>query len=1052
MLMKKFLLFTLVQFVCLLGMAQTSDNPLAVTEGENVLSGLEGQGGFSFFKFEAGETDKVLKVSVDPFKFSWSSASTDAPGSYVGQLSSAASMDGNSRVYMVPARKTLYLQMSVYNGVTEVTFNASWTEGDAAAGTTQDLAFDLNTVVNEGSEFYLPSMYCLNGSSYDYSWMKYTADSDCRLTLKTFTSLNTVCVREGEDGADSYLTCEWLNDLNCYAIKYDVKAGTTYYFSVYSYSNMVFGAEAKVVEVGAECDKPFEGVATGNVLPAAAGTYWYEYVAEKDGFLTMPNAPVLEGGTVSVWAYCNSYSPETSVTGAFAVRHAVTSGNSYKVKVEKTVDTGADESFDFVVVDPGQGDSKDDPFPVDFENAMKTPLENGTYYYKVEVPQDGKNYFINVKVPEADATFSSWETSLSLRYWNTEWNDMVYVESGTDFKAEAVSGRDYYLLWELAEGINNVPFFVTLSEIQPGEVANTALPATLGENTTTGPASLYYTYTATKACWLVVDADADVTVSFLEPDTDYHGALSSVHSGTTTKMIVSAGQTCLLKFEGLAADSKFTLSEVDLAAGESADVAVEITEGEQELPSGPVTFWYSYKAPKNGRVNVTSDILQETFYDPWRESGVWVYNGDPTVSGQNIYNWSTSTYDGNFSVHADDVLYIKVVTLSEQEGKKLALSISDFQPGEDLSCPIELTVGENTIPLCSYDNPVWCHVKAFPGELSVTANAYLNGYLYKGQDLELISDTFTNEWDYDLWINKYYVTYNVTEADDYYFKFVYNYGSTAATVVATTEVVEGANALPETVLNHKYAYVAPKAGKLTVSSDLAYESQKVEVAEGDTVTVESGVWVYAGSLEAEPVSLKTVDETTQDTLFVTTLDVEAGDTLYFNVVSLTAQEAKTLTLDLVSQGDVVTWPIELVVGENVLPAATAEQPVWCHLNATYGDVTLTSDTYLNGSVFKGEELELVADQFQQNEAAYYLTFVAKEAADYYFKLDNNNTESTVTVTFAPDAIESVTAESLSGATAVFDMSGRQVSFNGKRLPAGIYVVKTGNECRKVLVK
>ena len=86
-------------------------------------------------------------------------------------------------------------------------------------------------------------------------------------------------------------------------------------------------------------------------------------------------------------------------------------------------------------------------------------------------------------------------------------------------------------------------------------------------------------------------------------------------------------------------------------------------------------------------------------------------------------------------------------------------------------------------------------------------------------------------------------------------------------------------------------------------------------------------------------------------------------------------------------------------------------------------------------------------------AIYSYYYGSEEADDFYLKLVNGGTESTVTITLVPTGIEAVADKDALKADAVFDLSGRLLQRGGMQgLPAGIYVVKSGKQTRKVVIK
>ena len=95
----------------------------------------------------------------------------------------------------------------------------------------------------------------------------------------------------------------------------------------------------------------------------------------------------------------------------------------------------------------------------------------------------------------------------------------------------------------------------------------------------------------------------------------------------------------------------------------------------------------------------------------------------------------------------------------------------------------------------------------------------------------------------------------------------------------------------------------------------------------------------------------------------------------------------------------------------------------------------------------------VTDYLEAADGIYSYYYGSEEADDFYLKLVNGGTESTVTITLVPTGIEAVADKDALKADAVFDLSGRLLQRGGMQgLPAGIYVVKSGKQTRKVVIK
>ena len=1042
--MKKFLLFSIAQLFVLLGMAQEVTPPtsletaLDLAEGENSYTLAESQGSTTlYYKYTSPENSAtLLKLVIGNSQLSPNVA--EDPVNYVGYISPASGFDG-AKYYVLPAGKTIYVGIYGY-GVTEYSFTAELTPFDETLGTTMG-----NPVELTAGEVYIPSFYAQNGYTLTPVYAKYTATETGMLSIAVSTSVSQSYVREGLDGTDAAMTSEYKNGTSY--LKCDVEEGKTYYLSLYSYSPLIAKGEVVHLTEGTSSDAPYEGKNTGNVLPAAAGTYWYKYTVESDGFLTIQTEATLDGGTVSVYKMGSTSYPLTSVTGSFGIRYKATA-DTYLVSINKTAATAQDETFAFVVEGFKDGDSFSQPIVIGAGTHV-TPAADGTYYYQLDVPTDGKPYFINVQFNKSAVT--SYNTYVQLYWAQYEGQEPSYLayygDNGINQQVQA--GAKYYLLWSLGEGTNEIPFTVAFNTVEAGDTPSDPITATTGENVLKAGATKYYDYTATKACWVSIDTDPGITVDFMSSSDTYASPMSVSRNGTVTKKSVAAGEACHLRFTNVSDETTFSLTEVDFQDGEVCDMAVPVEADTTALAAEPLDYWYVFTATQRGVVEVSSDINYEYAADFSGTSNVYLLadgcTGYPTGISQS--NSQGTVFQGSVRVSEGQNVLIHVKTYTAQEGKSLIITMRDFENGEDVSCPIELTPGQLTFDEVQRNAPVWYHIYALEGDLSLSASSYLSGCLYKDSTEStpvLYGPDYS--YDYETYTSTYAFNYKVEAPAHFYFYIDGCYSNTNVNVVATEIIEAGETALAAAPQTRYYAFVAPKAGKLNVTSSIDYEQDEAAGAE-------SGVWVYAGTLSAEATSLAHYDEAAETTLFGAEFMVEAGDTLYVKVSTLTAQADKALTLALTGYGEDVSLPIELKAGDNLLPAATEENPVWCHLSINQNAFTISSESFLDGCLYKGAELTPVTDHFDATEGLYSYHYGSEDVDDFYLKLVNGGTESTVTVTLVPTGIEAVADREAVKADAVFDLSGRLLQRGGLQgLPAGIYVVKSGKQCRKVLVK
>ena len=130
-------------------------------------------------------------------------------------------------------------------------------------------------------------------------------------------------------------------------------------------------------------------------------------------------------------------------------------------------------------------------------------------------------------------------------------------------------------------------------------------------------------------------------------------------------------------------------------------------------------------------------------------------------------------------------MYINVLTLTAQAGKKLTIELAELQPGESCSLPIEIVPGELTLPIVeSRNNPVWYGIQLEPGEFSiksVSSSNYFSMTMYDGCD----TDSYLAMSSYDYDSNGYSLVYNVLTSGYYYLKLDATYKEFVVVVSGT---------------------------------------------------------------------------------------------------------------------------------------------------------------------------------------------------------------------------------------------------------------------------
>lgn len=782
--MKKILLASLCLMSCLFASAQsTKDTALELVEGTNSQTFETADGNQVYYKYTAPEGDgKLIVLTISNYNPSISAEDAD------GNRLVTCTYEKNSKT-VVPAKggETVYVKASCYS--TEYSFEAAFVDADLVSGA----SCDDPVVATEGEYTFVQHLTDADGASVS-TYVAYDAAEDGVVELQSSGWISSLMLHESCDDAGTSVSTNYVYDTGGYAGKFQAEAGKRYILEVSCYSPFMLKFTMTHPTEGSSCDLPFEASTSApNVVPAAAGTYWYELIPEASGYVYMASESSLPSGTVSAYSSCSAYSADASVSGSYMLRAAVSSSSALYICVEKAEATDADEQFTLTIKDAEAGDSFSNPKELVIgEN--ETPEYNGEYYWTYTVPE-GDSKMLKIDASNAGIVNSS--TQVSLYSSTYEYSSLAY--GSTSLSYEVTGGSTYVLKWRLAEGVNGFKFTASLSDIEAGETAGNPIEAVIGTNDLGAGTAKYYKYTMTKSAWLSIDVDPTVTVTFPEdPSSKWSGNYTQQVNGTKHRIQATEGTTYYIVFESIAEDMTFELAEEDYAKGESQDNPIEITEENTALPEEVCDYWYVYTCPRGGKLTVKSDI--EYVYDSstYQNSSVEVTLNDGYAQSLSQYTDDGVVYEGSFEVAEGDKAYIHVVLPTAQTGCTLTCSVGDFEQGESSSNPLPLEEGAMVVGKASHNSPIWYSVELCQNDtLYITGDDYFGCALYEESDLDNPVQTLQYEIDYDTYEYSYYLNYTRTDEGkaNYLFCIDYTYGDVNLVVTIKRALVDGISSL-----------------------------------------------------------------------------------------------------------------------------------------------------------------------------------------------------------------------------------------------------------------
>ncbi len=1049
--MKKFtFLFFMMALICGVTFAQTQDNPLELNTTEvNVYSGS------TYYTYTAPSTSNVY-LTLDFGKYANVTVSDES-----GQnLGSTPNNDWSAFTYAIPASQKVLIYVSDwYSEGGEFKVTVEETNDDFEGGATCDDA----VLVTEKST-YLNSHYDnTNYTSLAYATFQPETSGNVKIFIDGYSSYKYISV--GCEGEKEDLNALAQNDpAEGTYYPYTVEAGVTYILTLQNGGTSPY--HIKVVPVddseGASCNNPFTSTDGTFTLPAAAGTYWYQYdIAKTDGFVTITSDANLGSGKAVFLTSCTGYAFTTS-NGCVSMRKRIGTDSEYEeplstvyFAVVKTEATAADEQITVKEEDLQPGDAKTYPKEIVADTEYSTPGFAGATYYKFTVPAD----FTSAMYANVNYTIEGVSsTSLILNDEETG-SQLAYVNS--DMKVPVENGKSYILTVN-SYNAENVSFKLTFTEIPAGAEYLTAIQANLGENTLKA-GSTYYKYTATKGCFLKVDTgDAWTTMSFPKSANSYE-SYDITSDGTGYKIAAAEGKTYVFYIQNIATEGTFILSEIDVKAGEIEANPIKLESGvSADIPAEAFkTTYYGFTTTKRGILDLRTDMPYEYDYNTYQASSMQYKSVN-----DNWYQWINGSAEGYITTlptEAGMSYYIKTFTLNDTQYK---LTATEYAFDELPAIPAE-TGATLDVPVKTNNNyKDWYYLnipKAGKFTLYAEGKSYADFQVYSTSDLSspvASTDVFSSE-------GVYYttLTFHADTASEYAVALTsspgYNGEGTTftvtfekdATVPGTTEdepivLTSGETAdVPAGVGTETYfSFTTSKNGIIDIRTDMPYQYNE-ETYSSTAMYVMSPAddyykWTNGSATEG---FILTAPCTAEQTYKIKTQTLD--ETQYH----LTATEYAFCELPAIPTENGAEWTVAVKPNSNYKN--------WYYLNIpSEGTFSLkaTGKTYANVSIYSISDLNtVVAESKVVSEGTEYTTTLkleATEAGEYVVAVPTcmgwDESDVVFTVSFNngnTDGISNINTAADANAE-VYDMSGRKVTSDVRAasLKRGAYIVKGSN--------
>lgn len=796
-------------------------------------------------------------------------------------------------------------------------------------------------VATEGAETYVPMVK--NGTSYSASAVPVYVEFTPSITGKVVvTILQTGMTGNNSALANMFYDTECDGDFNTFTNNaqmstgsFRCEAGQKYLIRMNGSQGAFVTYQSMEIVEGASCDDAFMAKAGENVIPAAAGTYWYSFTtpAGSNSYLEISSAASVSGVLQNT---CTpGYYDTTTKLDVLNYRGEVYANSTRILKLVKETATTDAESFTLAFASAQPYDKKSTAEAIEADKEYTTPAFNGTYFYKITTPAEGA-YFLNAQTLNATG-------SVNVAIYDGDGEYSSSIAYGTNKARYAVAAdKNYWIAIDVPVGMKSVPFKVTYEEVEPGMTKTSPIAAVVGDNDLKAWDNVYYSFDCPETKWVIITVPQEV----YGPDVlDKEGSNITVNSLGDNKYSFEgvADAKYMLCFRNIKEAAKFSIAQEAYEPGSVRAMPIEVTAETTSLPEAAGKYWYVYTATVDGFLTLTTDIK----YDYSAGSPVMYINNSTSQSGYCQYDYSTYLYKPyKITVNKGDKVYIKIGKIEEAD-KTFSLSEAEAQPGSIPSKPLVFDLADSNevvVPDADYNNPVYVAVKAnADGNMKMLAqsNSYLGLILYSDPGFNNYVAASNTDYGTQPYVSGFQKI-SVEEGEFYYFK---NTGTGATYTCSITpagpgETVKTAIPIENNGREESVAFTAEGYNGTWYSIELGAGELKVQKAENKYAW-----WgVYAASDTRTAILY---DEMGNDPDYQTYTIPEAGK-YYLNFKYITTGE----TLDMLLIGSAVQY-------------APAEYAGYMLLNTDNGKVgtwTATTDGFESKVTEKGADFTLAVEK------------------------------------------------------------------------------------------
>lgn len=583
-------------------------------------------------------------------------------------VGSSYEYSGSNTIYTFAVAKGNTLNITAYawgGGPYSIYAAVEVTDADIDGGKTCDDAVLINK-----EKTYVPSNYDFVNYSGAESYAKYqpTEGGTVKILFFNCQAPNTLSVANGCD--QEFTPVTGVDDaVNGSYFKLDVEAGQTYIFKLEGWSSSPYYISIVPLETGpgTSCDDPIVPNADSKlILPAEAGTYWFQYpLTLKDGFYIVSSEANLgdEGKAVFV-DNCESTWPSFESNGGIKLRQRI--GNDYgsdptkslHFAVVKPTATAEQEEITVTESPLEEGDVQSMPKTIVADTKYQTKAYSGYYYYEFTLPEtETKGKYANIAVTDNTIT-----EGINLQLIDKATGSYL-ADGNTSVKAPVEPDKTYTLTVNTYDDFS-APFMLTFTDILPGDEYVTAIEAK-AEGQSIRKGKTYYKYTATKSGYLKVDAGNSNIIPIFPVASGSNQTYDAYPDGTGYKIEETKGVTYVFYFDNITDENlTFTISELDVEPGviEANPIALNNGVAVDLSTNSNVTTFYSYTAADNALLELETNMPYFYYYDYDSWTASYTQFGIKDGSWWSTVSGGKNGYQISRPVPAGSTTLLKVIT------------------------------------------------------------------------------------------------------------------------------------------------------------------------------------------------------------------------------------------------------------------------------------------------------------------------------------------------------------------------------------------------------